>query len=52
MGIIPLQRKITAEQTELQSIFSNKIPDNSVNKELKEYKEELGNFDLFGLINK
>lgn len=52
MGVIPVSRKISVEETKLQNILSNPIPKGSWGADLLEYKKQLGKFDLFGLVNK
>ena len=54
MYIVPLIAKVSAAQKALHKVLS----DNSnskmhiVSKELREYKEEIGDFDITALINK
>ena len=52
MGVIPVIRKVTKEELELNNIFANPIPAGSWSADVKDYKTELGKFDLFGLVNK
>lgn len=52
MGVIPLQRKVSLKQKELQTILSDNSTILALNNELLEYKKELGDFNIFGLINK